>query len=324
VLAVLAALVSAVSQPAFSQAPTAPASGTSDQERQKLFQQFFGRTPQKPVEQRLDLPLVIDGKEVAEVPAVLPENVGAARISAEPLLKALKAVVTAAVLDKVAQQKDAEGYLRPAALRAAGLGAKVDPTTLSLAVSVPGQLRRPQVLDMRALSLPSRTGVEIKPATLSGYVNLHGALTHVEQGTTPGRQPLNLQLDDAINYNGEIIQNTMNYIESGSPHWQRGNTRFVHDDPARAIRYQAGDLNYPTAGFQTFSPLGGLSFARDFTLTPYDDVQPSGQQRFILESPSKVEVLVNGQPAQVLRLPPGQYDIRNFPFAQGANDVQLA
>jgi len=109
----------------------------------------------------------------------------------------------------------------------------------------------------------------------------------------------------------------------GQRRWQRGDMRLIHDDVDNADRYTFGDLLYPLIGFQTSQPLGGISFARDYTIQPYTTIQPSGQQQFILTSPSKVEVDVNGRPTQVIRLPPGRYDIRNFPFAQGANDVQL-
>src|SRR5690606_6936223 len=42
-----------------------------------------------------------------------------------------------------------------------------------------------------------------------------------------------------------------------------------------------------------------------------------------LERPSTVETFINGRSVQQTRLNPGTYDIRDFPFAQGANDVRL-
>src|SRR5207244_11270209 len=42
-----------------------------------------------------------------------------------------------------------------------------------------------------------------------------------------------------------------------------------------------------------------------------------------LKSDSKVDVLVNVRLVQTLQLPAGQHNLKNFPFASGANDVVL-
>ena len=52
-------------------------------------------------------------------------------------------------------------------------------------------------------------------------------------------------------------------------------------------------------------------------------MQPRGDRTFTINRPSTVEAIVNGQPVRRIRLDPGTYNVRDFPFAQGANDVVL-
>ena len=302
------------------------AAGGTDAEREKLFEQFFGKAKkQGGGEKRLDVPVTLDGQDLGMVGAILPDDVANARLLLVSLQSALKPVVVDSVLTKIAAVPVDNGYIPITALKDAGLGAKIDPLTLSLSLNVPGELRKAQVVDLKGHGAPPVTGVgaAVTPATVSSYINAHALQDYVHNGATPGIQPLSLGLDGAIDYKGEVLQSTFNYVSADSRRWQRGDTRFVHDDPERAMRYQLGDLLYSLAGLQTSSALGGLSVARDYTLQPYTNIQPAGQQQFILTSPSKVEVDVNGRPTQVIQLPAGRYDIRNFPFAQGANDVNL-
>ena len=63
--------------------------------------------------------------------------------------------------------------------------------------------------------------------------------------------------------------------------------------------------------------------ARNFDLQPYRVTAPAGQFEFVLPSESRVDVFLNGRRIEQLRLAPGRYDVRDFPFTQGGNDVRL-
>ncbi len=62
---------------------------------------------------------------------------------------------------------------------------------------------------------------------------------------------------------------------------------------------------------------------RNFETQPYRSIQPSGQRRIVLARPSTVEVLVNGRAIDTLRLGPGPVNLRDFPVANGVNDITL-
>ena len=68
----------------------------------------------------------------------------------------------------------------------------------------------------------------------------------------------------------------------------------------------------------------GLAIVRSYQLLqPMRIVRPSGGQSFQLTVPSSVDILVNGRSARRLRLEPGNYNVRDFPFAQGGNDIRV-
>lgn len=296
-------------------------------ERDKIFEKVFGKKPQQHQEQNTQVPLIVDDRQLAELPAIIPENMQAVKFAAAPLLDGLKSLLRPDVLAKLDQQKTPDGFFTLDGLHEAGLESTFDESALTLVMIVPGALRSLQVIDIAGRAPPSGLGANaVPPATVSSYLNLRGGIDYIDSGATgtaTGLQPLDLAMQSATNVMGNVLQGDVNYVESGGRRFQRGNVSLIRDDPDHAVRYQLGDLSYPVTGFQSYEPLGGITVARNFTLQPYRVVQPGGQQDFVLESPSRVQVLVNGQPMQYLQLPAGRYSLQDFPFTQGANNIQL-
>jgi len=194
-----------------------------------------------------------------------------------------------------------------------------------LEVSVPPQIRRPSTTDVFYHAFKP-AGEIINPSPFSASLNLRGGVDYVEESPTGGSQGLQTpQLDfvGALNFNTWVAEAQGFYNADSAQPLHRGDVRLLHDDPERMLRYAAGDLSYPMTSFQTFVPMAGFTLAKNFSLQPYRVTQPQGNTAFFLKNPSKVEVLVNGRLVQTLQLPAGQQNLRNFPFASGANDVHL-
>ena len=105
---------------------------------------------------------------------------------------------------------------------------------------------------------------------------------------------------------------------------RRGPILLVHDDYERALRYRIGDLRPRAEGFQVAPDLLGVGVERDFSaIQPFRNIQPSGRSQFTLERPARVTVEVNGDVVRTLDLAAGRYDVRDFAFAQGSNDVRI-
>jgi len=77
-------------------------------------------------------------------------------------------------------------------------------------------------------------------------------------------------------------------------------------------------------GFQAVPDIAGVSIFRSYSvLNPQQVIRPRGDRTFRLERPSTVEVIVNGQQVRRLQLAPGNYNLPDFPFAQGGNHLRL-
>ena len=106
--------------------------------------------------------------------------------------------------------------------------------------------------------------------------------------------------------------------------FSRTGTRAVYDDVERLNRWTVGDLIPQGRGFQGFQDVAGVGVARSYSLLdPQRNVAPRGGRTFTLDREATVEAFVNGRSVRTIRLQPGTYDVSDFPFVQGANDVEL-
>jgi outer membrane usher protein len=205
-----------------------------------------------------------------------------------------------------------------------GFPLRYDPETIGLVVDVPAAARTTRQLQLQQLG-NELIGEVDKPAGLSGYINFRSSTDYVWQGPDKGIQDPLILLDSAINYRGFVLENegTLQFGDGGRGLVREG-TRVVYDDQKRLARWTAGDLQPVARGFSGAPQLAGLSIVRSYSvLEPQRNVQPRGERSFTVSRPSVVEAFINGQPIRRIRLEPGTYNVRDFPFAQGANDIRL-
>jgi outer membrane usher protein len=248
------------------------------------------------------------------------------RLDAQQFANVLRDVLDPVVIQRILTKKDDAGLIGGDALAAEGIDARVDAQSLTLNLRIEPEVRRLTTVPLRGAAPTPGPGAISLPASVSSYLNVRTGLDYDYRTTadgSKGRQPINVALENGTNILGGVFEGTMNYAESGRRHWQRGDFRLLKDDSENMLRYTVGDLSYPVDGFQSFQAVGGISIARNFSLQPYQIVQPTGQQEILLRSDSRVDVFVNGRRSDTLRLPAGRYNLRDFPFTQGANDAEL-
>lgn len=208
---------------------------------------------------------------------------------------------------------------------ASGIGLRFDPRKLTLEFIVPSEMRATRNLQVSALDR-GRIGDFLKPEDFSAYLNIRGALDYVEDGPATGFQEPSFFLDGAARL-GDVVIESEAFWQPGannSPDLQRQGTRLVYDDLDSLMRMTAGDLQPVARGFQVTPNMAGLSFARSYSeLRPQQIIRPRGNRTFLLERPATVEVFVNGSLARRTRLNPGNYNLNDFPYTQGANDIRV-
>ena len=246
-------------------------------------------------------------------------------VQAAPVLKALKPVLAEEKI-KTMEAEVAYGFLRLKHGVADGVIMKFDEVLVAVVATIPSESKKQQPLRARGQFDPS-TSTITPPSAISAYLNVRGSQDYVARafaGEQSGRQPLRMSADGAVNLRGWVLESSADFVEQDPVRpWARGDVRLVHDFPDAAIRAAAGDLSYPIEGFQSFQPMLGVTMARNFDLQPYRVTEPTGQTSFYLKSPSRVDVIVNGQKVRTLQLEAGPYSIRDFPVVSGSNDATL-
>lgn len=266
------------------------------------------------------LPLFLDGAQIATLSVQQDEN--GIKANTQQAITALKPILLPEALGLLEGLLEDDAWW-PVNTPHAGVEIAYDPQNVALILNAPRFVRNPT---RYSASPPSSAplGRLVSPSPLSAYLNIYAAQNHLSGfGADDGRQPLRLDFDGAINLRGWVLESQAGYTEDAANPLTLRNTRLVHDDTQNLIRYQVGELSYPTSGFQGFTQLLGVGMARNFLLQPYRVTQPVGQTRFVLESPATVDVLVNDVKVKSLQLPAGTYQLSDFPVISGANNVRL-
>lgn len=215
--------------------------------------------------------------------------------------------------------------LTPADLLPSGITVTYDPQTLELNFAIPAERRLARSVIVSPLDR-ERIGEVVTPADVSGYVNIRGTFDYIHAGGNEGfASPLFL-LDGATRIGGVVAESEAIWQPGvNGVDFQRLGSRLVYDDQKNLIRWTAGDLQTIARGFQNAPDIAGLSIFRSYSvLQPQQIIRPRGDRSFRLERPSAVEVEINGQIVRRLQLNPGVYDLRDFPFTQGANNIRLS
>ena len=240
-------------------------------------------------------------------------------IDAKMLLPMLQRVLTPEALEQLTVAIG-DRYAIPTT-ELAGLGVRLtyDPSNFGLRLDVDPALRPRQMISVSG-TIDPLSGPIVAPANFSAYVTAAINADYVHKGEDTGLSTPNIILDSAARLGGFVLENEA----SIQRRFRREGTRLVYDDLRRTARYTAGDLQPISRGFSGASPMAGASIVRVYAdLEPQRNIQPRGQRSFTLTRPSTIETIVNGQTVQQTRLNPGTYDIGDFPFAQGSNDVRL-
>lgn len=247
------------------------------------------------------------------------------RVNARRLLEVLGPILDPARFAELEAALTGVAFAPAAQITALGYGLSYDPETIGLIIEIP-----PSARTTRQVRLARFDDVQLgeldEPAGFSGYVNFRTFTDYTWSGPDQGLRAPTALIDSAIRFRGIVLENEATLrLEGGNTQtFVREGTRFVYDDRRRLARWTLGDLRPISRGFAGAPQLAGISLVRLYSvLEPQRNVQPRGDRTFTLTRSSTVEAFINGQPVRRIRLDPGTYNVRDFPFVQGSNDVRL-
>jgi outer membrane usher protein len=215
-----------------------------------------------------------------------------------------------------------QGYVELSALAPTGLSLELDKRALELSIRIPTADRALRTIALSDTD-PAAIGAFATPERFSAYLNIRGSIDYVHKGSLSGLGDPFFLVDGAARLGGIVLEAEGQW-DGQANRFQRDGTRLVYDDARRLARWTAGDLLPETRGFQGSLDIAGIGIARSYALLdPRRNVAPRGGRTFSIERDATVEAIVNGRTVRMLRLQPGTYNVSDFPFAQGGNDVEL-
>lgn len=111
---------------------------------------------------------------------------------------------------------------------------------------------------------------------------------------------------------------------SANSGWQRGLTRWEHDDPVHLRRWTVGDqLAVATDGLGGATGIAGVGFERAFDLNPYLTLLPQPKVVGVLQSPGTLEIYKNGVLVGTRPVQPGVFNLENLGVAVGSNNLRV-
>jgi outer membrane usher protein len=229
------------------------------------------------------------------------------------------------VLDRLKDVYHISDWIDAAILRAVGLGVALDEPNLVVYITVPLELTRVTEIRLRP-SLTAGAAKPVHPAMFSGILNFRGAVDTVYSGES-FQLPYSFVADLGLNLYGWVLEGGLSLGTTGSSDsfYIKPNTiNLIKDFEAPRLRLYVGDLVYPIQGFQGYQPMQGVSVSKELRLDRAAVRSSPGSIELLIQTPSKVELMLNGIAARTLRLQPGPYSIHDIALVSGINDLQVA
>ncbi|MFT7359057.1 MAG: outer membrane usher protein [Parasphingorhabdus sp.] len=244
-------------------------------------------------------------------------------MSSQRLLDLLTGILEPAALARVLPLLAGRASIGLDNLGSADIGIRYDPQKIELVLDIPAAMKQVRTIQLTS-SVPA-LGSYQQPATFSGFLTVRGAINYVERGADKGLGSPILFLDGATRIQNLVLESQA-VLQPGmsGPGVQRLGSRIVYDDIEHLVRWTAGDVRIVPRGFQSAPDIAGISLFRSYsTLQPQMITRPTGQQSFRLERASTVEIRVNDQLVRRVRLQPGNYNLRDFPYTQGIDNARI-
>lgn len=211
-------------------------------------------------------------------------------------------------------------------LQSLGLEARFDPNLLEIVVVVPADDKQRRAVEIFDRDRFDRGQFE-RPTRFSGWLTWRSSLDYVHKGSDEGLASPFVSFNSGLRFpGGWVLDNeaTLDTDPDAPRNFTRQVTRFSFDEPEKARRWEIGDLAPVVRGFQASPDMAGFSLLKSYQdLQPSRNIRPRGQGAFTLRDAGVVDVFVNGRLVRRLELDSGNYDVSDFPFTVGRNDVEF-
>jgi len=236
---------------------------------------------------------------------------------------------------------DGDFLMRIQDLKAIGLGdprgrvRKIDGEEMIALKSIDGVSAR---FDEKTLTLELMIDPKLLPATTVDFADGRkqkvfyptnpSAFFNYELGYSGGNAGLKDTIGVATEFGARMgdflfLSDSTYYGTSSERRFVRLITSLIHDNRDTLVRTVIGDFVVGTADFSSTINMAGISYSKLYTIDPYFVRYPQQSLAGVLRTPSEVDVYIDGQKIRTLKLPPGEFDLRDITQATGLRNVQL-
>ena len=202
-----------------------------------------------------------------------------------------------------------------------GLDIVFDIKNFKIDVRISDVFLNPNHISIREHTI-DKNEVDVYPSFLSGFVNYSFNQQLVKEEIQPGKSSfLTGSLDPNLNIGSAVFES--HHVLDSNGNWLRSNSKASKDFVDSDIRLSVGDLNYFPRLHQTSYQYFGFSFTRSFDISPLNSTTSEGEKEIFLETPSLVEVFINGFLIQTLSLEAGKHTLDDIPISQGINHIAV-
>lgn len=160
-----------------------------------------------------------------------------------------------------------------------------------------------------------------RDASLSGYINYSFVDQFKKEEKAENKNSITGSLSS--NLNGFKLNLENHHIYSEDNKFIRTTSRLTRDFEEQKLRLSLGDHYYSPRVFQGGTQYLGMKIKKEFELTPFSISTTRGEREIYLETPSVVEIFINGQLIQTLNLEAGKHKIEDIPTISGINHIIL-
>lgn len=197
------------------------------------------------------------------------------------------------------------------------LAVAFDEAQLSLDLTASSSLLPTTTVDLWA----GRSGQTVYPDNASVFFNYELGYAGGNRGIPDGAIATT-QFGGRVGDYLLLSDSTCNAL-SGSTRCVRLATSLIHDRRDTLVRTIVGDFGFATGLLGSSLAMGGVSYSTVYDIDPYVIRFPQQSLTGQLQTPSEVDVYIDGQRVRTLRLPAGDYDLRNVTQTTGLRSVDL-
>jgi outer membrane usher protein len=218
-----------------------------------------------------------------------------------------KASVKVEALSGRRETIDGEVYLSLRSL-APEVSYELDEENAQMNLTVPSTLLPLTRMDLRTTPRPVQLERARNP---SAFVNYAAHLWNSQ---------LTMVTEAAAGMDELLLSSTVSWVSGRHP--VRGFSQLTIDKPEPMLRFVVGDSQAASGPLGGGAILGGFHVSRDFGLDPYFVRMPSFGLADSTETPSSVDVYVNGARVRSSELPPGPFELVNLPVTRGLSEAR--